>query len=103
MPLLWDCCSHVSTSAERRLEQTGIDLLKILGKCLFVVKTDKCMGVFQLFGGARPGWPPKSTPMLDQRTCFLKIFIQGRNKRWAEALSNKSSRKTKTHVNYLGM
>jgi len=49
--------------------RTGIDLSKILGgqTKIFgmqkVVKSDKCMGVFQLLGGTCPGCSPKSMPV----------------------------------------
>jgi len=51
------------------MHNTGEDLSKILGgqpKILGekVAKSDKCMGVCQLYRGHVPGLPSKSTPMM---------------------------------------
>jgi len=59
------CTRSAATNQRGRPKGTGVDLSKILGgqtKILGgqkVVKSDKCMGVFQLFGGTCPGCPPK--------------------------------------------
>ena len=45
-----------------------------IGRGHKVVKSEKCMGVYQLFGGTRPGCPPKSMPIYlgDGRPCLKR-------------------------------
>jgi len=45
-----------------------------------VVKTDKCIGISQFFGGVRQACPPKSTPMLTSWPRILDAMHLGNSR-----------------------